>query len=196
MKNNLCTFEKIYYYQDILKNSLELIDLIEKTDSECTKFTGIPSWKPWISPDGTYQFGLNKIINTGIKYEKNKKLLEIYNSINNVMEYTAHHYAKENNIKLKKVANLNIGKYPKGKGMQSHADSHGDPGSPSISSVLYLNDDYEGGELYFKEQNITLKPSKGSVIVFPSIEPYYHESIEITEGIKYICLGFWYKDES
>jgi hypothetical protein len=33
---------------------------------------------------------------------------------------------------------------------------------------VYLNDDYEGGELNFPEHNISIKPPAGSAVVFPS----------------------------
>jgi predicted 2-oxoglutarate/Fe(II)-dependent dioxygenase YbiX len=60
-----------------------------------------------------------------------------------------------------------------------------------MSAVLYLNDDYEGGELNFKDQNITIKPEAGSIVIFPSVAPFYHESKEIISGNKYMCPAFW-----
>ena len=37
-------------------------------------------------------------------------------------------------------------------------------------------------------------PTAGSIVIFPSNEPYYHESKEIKRGIKYMSPGFWYKN--
>lgn len=39
--------------------------------------------------------------------------------------------------------------------------------SEHISNLLYLNDDYSGGELYFPEHDISIKPEPGMLISFP-----------------------------
>lgn len=49
------------------------------------------------------------------------------------------------------------------------------------SSVLYLNDDYEGGELYFPNFNWSIKPQKGDYIVF--------ETKDVLHGIKKVYNG-------
>lgn len=54
----------------------------------------------------------------------------------------------------------------------------------SYSIVLYINDDYDGGELHFRKFDLSVKPSAGSAIIFPSSAPYYHESIPTTRGDK------------
>jgi predicted 2-oxoglutarate/Fe(II)-dependent dioxygenase YbiX len=62
-----------------------------------------------------------------------------------------------------------------------------------MSAVIYLNDDYEGGELRFPEQDVMIKPEAGSVIVFPSVEPFYHQSMPLKTGTKYMVPAFWIK---
>lgn len=75
--------------------------------------------------------------------------------------------------------------------MGSHVDSYNDPSvRPLMTAILYLNN-IVGGELYFKEQNIMLKPSPGSIVIFPSIEPFFHESLTVIEGEKYFVPVFW-----
>lgn len=39
--------------------------------------------------------------------------------------------------------------------------------SGHISNLLYLNDDYDGGELYFPYHNIKIKPEPGMLVSFP-----------------------------
>jgi len=77
--------------------------------------------------------------------------------------------------------------------MGPHVDDYGNGDDPNISVVLYLNDDYVGGELFFREQGVKIKPEAGSIVIFPSVEPYYHESLPVESGIKYMAPGFWRK---
>ncbi len=67
-----------------------------------------------------------------------------------------------------------------------HAD-HGPAYVTTISVVAYLNDDYEGGELYFPRFDLTIKPKKGDVVVFPSTYIYEHASQDMISGVKY-CI--------
>ena len=39
--------------------------------------------------------------------------------------------------------------------------------SGHISNLLYLNDNYEGGELYFPEHDLMIKPKPGMLVSFP-----------------------------
>lgn len=60
-----------------------------------------------------------------------------------------------------------------------------------LSSLFYLNDDYEGGELYFPLQNIKFKPKKGAAYFFPGDMNYIHGVTEIKNNIRYTCPFFW-----
>lgn len=65
-----------------------------------------------------------------------------------------------------------------------HAD-HGPAYVTTISIVAYINDDYEGGELYFPRFNLTIKPKTGDVVIFPSTYIYEHASNDMLSGTKY-----------
>jgi hypothetical protein len=60
-----------------------------------------------------------------------------------------------------------------------------------IAGLFYLNDDYEGGELYFPNQGIQFKPKAGAAYFFPGDMNYIHGVTEITSGIRYTCPFFW-----
>jgi hypothetical protein len=60
-----------------------------------------------------------------------------------------------------------------------------------VAGLFYLNDDYEGGELYFPEQGIQFKPKAGSAYFFPGDMNYIHGVTEIVSGIRYVCPFFW-----
>lgn len=61
-----------------------------------------------------------------------------------------------------------------------------------VSGLLYLNDDYEGGELRFPVHNLTIKPKAGDVILFPSGFEYPHESCPVTKGTK-LAVTTWFR---
>ena len=53
-----------------------------------------------------------------------------------------------------------------------------------ISSITYLNDDFEGGETEFEDQLI--KPESGKTVIFPSYFTHPHTGRPVIEGIKKI----------
>jgi len=61
----------------------------------------------------------------------------------------------------------------------------------SISVIGYLNDDFEGGELYFKDINFTYYPFAGDIVIFPSGAPFTHEAKPVLNGIKYCIVNWW-----
>lgn len=91
-----------------------------------------------------------------------------------------------------------------------HADkelhSGPDAGKPNdfpyydIAGLFYINDDYEGGELYFPNQGIKFKPKAGAAYFFPGDMNYIHGVSEIKSGIRYTVPFFWtilaHKDKS
>lgn len=57
-----------------------------------------------------------------------------------------------------------------------------------ISILLYLNDDYEGGELVFPNQNIMIKPKTGMLVAFPSNHHFVHGVNPVTKGTRYAMV--------
>jgi predicted 2-oxoglutarate/Fe(II)-dependent dioxygenase YbiX len=57
--------------------------------------------------------------------------------------------------------------------------------------IVYLNDDYDGGELYFKNFDIKIKPKAGSIVIFPSVKPYIHESLPVLTNRKMLITHYW-----
>ena len=86
-----------------------------------------------------------------------------------------------------------INKYCTGGFMSLHIDnihhSHGQSyGYPQSSVLLFLNDDYEGGEIIVAG-NI-YKPAKGSALVFPSNFMFPHEVKTVTEGERWSVISW------
>lgn len=187
-------FDKIHYYEDVIENPYVLIKDIEETDELLNNTTSITRWKQWKASDDSYDFGYQKIINPSIIDETNERLISINKIIRNAIVNSSKDYANTHNIDLGYLTPISIAKYSTGKEMGSHVDSYEDGRSPVLSVVLYINDNYNGGELYFKGQEVLIKPTAGSLIAFPSVDPYYHQSMLVTKGLKYMSPGFWYKD--
>ena len=61
-----------------------------------------------------------------------------------------------------------------------------------LSLVMFLNDDYEGGELEFPYFDYKIVPQKGKVVLFPSSFAYSHIAHPVEEGTKYTAIN-WYK---
>ena len=55
----------------------------------------------------------------------------------------------------------------------------------AFNFIRYFNDDYEGGELYFRLQNLNLKPQAGDLYIFPSNFMYPHQAKKVITGTKY-----------
>jgi hypothetical protein len=55
---------------------------------------------------------------------------------------------------------------------------------------LYLNDDFEGGELLFKNKpDIMIKPKTGMLINIPVIKEFTHKVTPVTSGIRHTLYG-------
>lgn len=61
-----------------------------------------------------------------------------------------------------------------------------------IASVYYINDDYIGGEIYFPDHGLEIKPKPNSLIIFPGNENYLHGVREIIDNNRY-SSAMWFQ---
>lgn len=95
------------------------------------------------------------------------------------------HYSQMFNIgELRYWESMNFIQYNEGQHFQEHHD-HGYSYNCVLSAVSYPNDDYEGGELYFRLQDLKVKPRAGDLYLFPSNFMYPHRAMPVTSGKKY-----------
>lgn len=86
--------------------------------------------------------------------------------------------------------------WPLGLSMDVHADAVLLDGTPALypyrycAGVCYLNDEYEGGETFFPNFNIEIKPKKGKVVLFPSNLEHQHGVREV-KGDRY-TMPIWF----
>jgi hypothetical protein len=84
-------------------------------------------------------------------------------------------------------AEMIVLKYQTGQEYKQHVDA-GTKNNRIVSMVMYLNDDYEGGNIEFPYLNFNLKPPANSMIFFPSNYIYAHIAHPVTEGTKYAVV--------
>lgn len=63
---------------------------------------------------------------------------------------------------------------------------------PIYGYVLYLNDDYEGGEVVYTDKNIIFKPSSGTLLLHETSEECTHGVKKIISGDRFVMVGFIY----
>ncbi len=72
----------------------------------------------------------------------------------------------------------------------SHFDKYSDK-LVEYAAVLYLNNDYAGGELFFPKLNYEIVPEPGTLIIFPSSEEFEHGVRPVKEGpVRYVIPVF------
>ncbi len=61
--------------------------------------------------------------------------------------------------------------------------------------VLYLNDNFEGGEIEYTKKEFYIKPKSKMLICHPSGEDYFHGVKRVTSGVRYMTTGFVFEKE-
>ena len=85
-----------------------------------------------------------------------------------------------------------------GEGLGVHTDEI-DPEHPQYNPlekiithgfVVYINDDYEGGEIFYPNKNIAIKPKARSLVMHPGNKEYEHGVKEVFKTNRY-SLSWW-----
>lgn len=80
-----------------------------------------------------------------------------------------------------------ISKYTEGGHASVHTDEDFMEDNGVYSAIVYLNDDYEGGEVGFVDYGLEIKPKAGDLLIFPSF--YLHYANPVISGLKYISIA-------
>jgi hypothetical protein len=168
-------------------NSIDNILIINNfiTKEECDLIVSNLDASTALRSDGFWE---NKVF-AEFSFPKECKVVLKKNRIN------AHKAIKERfgSSLLPNSMNQHIIKWPTGPGMDDHIDDEAyERNHYHIASILYLNDDYEGGEIVFPNQGLSLKPKAGDFIAFPGNKNYPHGVKEIFSGERYTAPA-WYR---
>jgi hypothetical protein len=127
--------------------------------------------------------------NLGPRDEHNAELIDLHQEIYEKLKYCIDDYAKYWGINVVYYEAFNFVKY---EGAGTHFNIHADHGPAyncTVSAVIYINDDYEGGDLKFPRlDNLVYKPRVGDIAVFPSNYIYEHASLPMESGTKYCVV--------
>ena len=126
--------------------------------------------------------------NLGPRTAENSALYDLHEEIFQKLRMCVDDYGAYWGVGIRAYEAFNFVKY-EGAGTQFriHAD-HGPTYVATISAVIYLNDNYEGGELWFPRFGVDLKPKQGDIAIFPSTFIYEHASKEMIDGTKYAVV--------
>ena len=87
-----------------------------------------------------------------------------------------------------------VQKTPAGGGYHVWHDEHS--GLPhcnrSLVWMVYLNDDYEGGETEFLYYKRRVQPSKGTLLIWPAGMTHAHRGGLVLKGTKYVATGWFH----
>ncbi len=188
-------------YKNAIKTSLPIIETINKSivnslDSPLVWLRALVGHKQaMLDYRSCWDCKLNPqtVEMLGEKYSNFKSL---YSELVLSIALCVEDYSKKYNLNLGYMEAVNFIKYGVGEHFDVHSD-HGFSYTCTVSTVAYLNDDYEGGELWFKHLDQKIKPEAGDIVVFPSTFIYAHASLPVKSGVKYSAVTmFDYNDNN
>lgn len=125
---------------------------------------------------------------------------EIYNLIDSYIDKMADVAGSIFGCKLSKRPPCIIRWFP-GIEQQPHADKQMPDGSPNpfpdydLNSLFYYNNDFGGGELYYPQHGITIKPEPGLAVLHPGDIHYLHGVKTVTSGERFTTPAFYTIEE-
>ena len=196
--------DKVFYFKNVIPNAKDIVEFLEKDIAHAC----ISKWLPWgnqyafsleqkrdweaanVEPP---DFGSAKCIYP-THWDNNEKNGWVYDSIDKAIRECSEMYSKLLNIDQTENPRLPSGGYVVGRynATQSkgvHRDCEYD--DLEHSYVIYYNDDYENGELYFPGYDLKIKPEAGSVVMFKSSDAENDHEALPANGYKYITPHFW-----
>lgn len=169
---------------------------IEAVEKECALLDSGMNWYR----AGTVGHGTNQNIRTNYQTGVTETALTVGNSIAQNVHNQMYllllastiPYAKKHDIDQLYHEGYNMLRYSGGQEYKAHADGQTASGR-AVSAIVYLNDDYEGGEVEFVNFGVKIKPKAGMLLLFPSNYPYTHIAHPVKSGTKYAIVT-WIHD--
>jgi len=203
--NTEILYDNIVYFPGVIKDIDNVLNLIESTNS-----LAVSPWENWHAYGETSEgsrYGEIKYMERKFIPNESDPLVKenstyLIEHLADIMADCAKEYANIYSLDKDDLdyavyalkhhsTKFGINKYETNKFMGPHVDWNEYNSQIRFTIVVYLNDSYTGGELYFNNQDIKLKPVAGSVVMFPSKLPYLHQSLEVESGRKMLITHHW-----
>lgn len=196
--------EKIVYFENVFDDIDLVIETLESLSNQA-----VTDWERWDTgdPDNSYgevKFVARRNLHLVEDKEEREKSLWLMDTLADAMAEAATTYSlifdiDEVSLRYAKGAlkhkgnTTGINKYYPDRQMGPHIDWNESNSDVEYTIVIYLNDNYDGGELRFVEPEIDvkIKPKAGSIVIFPSFMPYKHESMYVSNGRKMLITHHW-----
>lgn len=182
----------IICYRNVIKPEIDVIGRLEanlKPEGDMTGYSWLPAYVGYKQLMPQYRdcndFKFKKTDLEPDKSPVSLNLQALWQDVYDAQFPAVEDYRRQFNIMdLKYWEAFNFIKYGPGQHFQEHHD-HGFSYNCTVSLVAYPNDDYEGGELYFRLQDLKIKPKAGDLYIFPSNYMYPHVAMPVSSGTKY-----------
>lgn len=202
--------DNIYYYTDLVDNTDEIVSYYKSAQDWDIRFGSKDENGNWI-PDSPVN------VET-----KSFKATELTKPLHDAFIKVLKHYLADNNMEFDPMNLADpIDEWPIDKHFPpTHLKTHSDTVPPyaksSVTVLLYVNDDYEGGELSFsivpqienkgvinidminselpvegQGWDFYVRPKACSVVIMPADPPYFHAAHKITSGEKLLIKSFY-----
>lgn len=120
-----------------------------------------------------------------LNYSRNEIFFECIDRIKNkIFPILINDY----NMDFSIISETEIVRYGVGGIFIPHVDSNKLKPYRAFTVILYLNDDFDGGQTSFPEINYSVEPSVGRVLIFPS--HMLHGGESVTRGEKHIIVAW------
>ena len=122
--------------------------------------------------------------------------IEVFNIVEKYIQKMKKCLEDSFNVKLSTRPQVII-KWRPGMEQRPHADKQMNDGRPNpfptydINSLIYYNDDFEGGELYYPDHDLIVKPQPGLAVAHPGDINYLHGVKPIISGERYTTPSFY-----
>jgi hypothetical protein len=212
--------KNIYIYKGLLPRAKEMVDVFKSSEKDPDSSVLFKDWQKW-SVFGTYVLSIGQVLDDGLS-EPVPTEASLMDEITNAFKYATEDYLKNHELSVGDdwlIMGPSISKYdyknseknegPHGLDMIYHTDyvtpERDWPGNKFIlTCTMYLNDDYEGGDVSFFVPGkglLEYKPVAGDVLVFPSGHPellsekgrYLHGVRQVKKNDKYLIRCFYQK---
>lgn len=165
------------------------------TEQECKYLIDlVKNVEPWET--GGSEFWNNRSLNA----------INIYNQIDEIAGKLLYNIRKKIGETIKEQYKLEKQVYPDlcqivrwfpGQEQHPHADDMKNTDGNDwfhhreYGAVVYLNDDYFGGNTFYPKHDFYVKPEIGTLAIHPGDEEHFHGVTKIQNSVRYTIASFW-----